>query len=1162
MRCRWLVILLIAVLCGPLGAQVTGRISGNVADPSGDAIIGAQVTATNQGTGETRVVQTNDLGVFVLTGMPPSAYSIRVEFEGFRPLEKTNLVLNANQILSVGEFRLEIGAVTEKVTVVAEGVQVQTETSGNTALLSGNQLQGMPSRGRDITSLMVLMPGAAQNTDSDALGGNWGSATPNMNGLRSYYNTFKLDGQPGSDIDVLNFFTISVSMDAIQEVSVKTNSYTAEEGRLPGVHVNIVSKSGTNEFHGSGYWFKRHESFNANSFFNNQQGVSRPANRFDTFGGTLGGPVYIPGKFNSNKDKLFFYASYERWRIRLPGNLFQATLPTELERRGDFSQSFDQNGKLITVFDPNTLDPLTGQKQPFSGNVIPSNRINPSGQGLLNFHPMPNFFDTNITRGAFNYRALDEVGQPKQQIQLKFDWVPTSKDRISFRPRWWRSDRQSQVSSTAFAANFFKQRHHYNYPTVAHQGSYTRTFSANVLNEFNMGWDKRQELGDLNDEFQLADVRRADYAPNLPQLFPAVNPLGLMPRMTFGGLPNAPSSDFDPRTPIAAKDIRWFISNNVSWIKNNHTMKFGIYWELNDASEGPRAAALGRHMGTFDFGRDNNNPFESNHPFANAILGNFTSYAEANNMTNGLARTYTLEWFAQDSWKVNRRLTVDLGIRFYSFTPWRLVEDEGSAFVLDRFKVSDIPAFFEPARDAQGRRVARNPITGALAPVPLIGAFVPGNGDRLNGRVPSGESSVPDGFRDRPPLQVAPRIGFAYDVFGNGKTAVRGGFGITKQAIFSSQQSMWATTTSPPLVESPQIFYDNIENLRNTDAEIFFPADAQAFEQDYNKVPTIYNWSFGIQQELARGTVLDVSYVGSTGRHLQQQQNLNVLPPGARFLDSSIDQTTGRPLPDNFLRPYRGLGGLNYLQDVGWSNYNGLQLALNRRYTAGVQFGLSYTYSKAMGIGNTSGDGSGLPLYTNYRTYLYGKVPFDQTHVLTFNYVWSLPNAAALGGNAVSRAVFHDWELAGILTFASGFPSGVGFSYTDGVDRWGGGDGPRTVILDNPNFGYGDREFSQWFNTKAIGAPGNSFGNAPIDVFRGPGINNWDSSIFKYFRFTEEVNLRIGFEFYNFLNHTQWSSVDTSARFDPQGNQVNGRFGQVIGTRNPRQMQFTARLTF
>ncbi len=291
-------------------------------------------------------------------------------------------------------------------------------------------------------------------------------------------------------------------MDAIDEVSVKSTAFLAENGRTPGAQVNIISKSGTKEFHGSAYYFKRHEQFDANNFFNNRLGIGRPLSRYNTFGGVLGGPIFIPGKFNSSRDKLFFFVSREDWRITLPGPLLNVTLPTELERTGNYSRSFDQNGALIPVFDPQANGAL------FPGNVIPASRINRYGQSMLRWHPEPNFFDTAVSRNAFNYRFQERREQPKYQTQLKIDYLPTSKDRISFRPRWWTSDLQGQAQSTAFGGNFFAQPHHYEYRADAYAAAYTRTFSPTVINEFNIAYSKVQELGTLTEKFNLDNVRR------------------------------------------------------------------------------------------------------------------------------------------------------------------------------------------------------------------------------------------------------------------------------------------------------------------------------------------------------------------------------------------------------------------------------------------------------------------------------------------------------------------------------------------------------------------------------------------------------------------------------------------------------------------------------
>jgi len=1154
--------ILIAGVCDSAFGQASGRITGTVVDPSGDVIVGADVTLLSETTGEVTTVQTNRTGTFSFPNMPPTTYTIRVTFEGFATHEETGIPLTVGQTLSLGNITLSLGSVTETITVKASGAALETQTTGVTSMLTDGQLEGLMQRGRDIVALMTVLPGVSQTANSSALGGNWGTDTPNFNGARAGFNNFQLDGSTGNDVDAQQTFQLSVSMDAIQEVSVQSNAYQAEYGRVPGAQVNIVSKSGTREFHGSGYWFKRHEMFNANNFFNNRLGLEKPRNRFLTLGGTIGGPIYIPGKFNKDKNKLFFFVSREDWRIKSGPPIFQATVPTALERAGDFSQSFEQDGSPIPVFDPLTRDPVTGEKQMFANNVIPASRINPLGQAMLRFLPEPNQLDVGVTRGAFNNQFQETSEQPKGQIQTKIDWVPTSNDRIFFRPRFWEADLQAQFSTVAFNpfnTSIFKQRHHYNFLNRNYGVGYTKTVSPTVVNEFNFSWFQSREKGDLTDEFDLANVRKANVGlEDLGQFFPEGNPLGLVPKMTFNGVPQAPSIDFDPRTPIDAGDDRWQIRDNVSWIKGSHTFKFGGFWELAHASEGPRSAQPGQHMGFFDFSRNTNNPFDSNNPFSNAILGNFFQYSESTGQSNGRTSKYILEFFAQDSWKATRNLTLEYGVRVSHFTPWRLREGEGSALVPANFSSDTAPALFHPGFDSTGARAAIDPTTGEVFPAPAIGGFVEGTGDRLNGVVVGGDPRFGDGFREDA-FALGPRFGFAYDLGGKGKTAIRGSFAVVTQTAFNSQGEAWTVTTSPPILENPNVFFGNIDTFLSGD-QVLFPSTVAAFDTDQD-APQVMQWMFGIQQDLGFDTVLDVSYVGNTSRHLFVRRDLNRLPPGTRFLDSSQDPTTGGPLQDTLLRPFQGFETIDFLENTATANYNALQVSVNRRYAAGLQFGVAYTWSKTLGIAD--GDDF-VPTFLDIRGRSYGKLGFDQTHVLVLNYLWDLPNARKFQGNALLKGIFHNWQVSGITTFASGFPQGINFSFTDGVDRLGGGDPGRVNISEDPTLDKDERTFNRFFDTAAIGAPveRGDFGNAPKDVFRGPGINNFDFTVMKNFPFGEGNRFQFRWEFFNLFNHTQFDGVDNNARFNSAGEQVNGQFGQIISARDARRMQVSLRVEF
>jgi hypothetical protein len=866
----------------------------------------------------------------------------------------------------------------------------------------------------------------------------------------------------------------------------------------------------------------------------------------------VGGPI--------RKDKLFFFVSQENWRIKLPGPLTRSTLPTELERRGDYSRTVEQNGRLVVIRDPNT-------NAPFPGNIIPTPRVNRFGQGMLNVMPLPNSPGTFASQG-FNYVFQQQVRIPKNQTQAKVDYLPNSKSRVSARVRWFEHDNQGQTGvCCSAAANFPVQDHHYNFGNVAYSGTWTHTFSPNLVNEFGGGFFQSFELGTLTDKFDLSRYKKETYnLQGMPVLFPNANPENLIPAMQYGGVPNSPSLAWDNRTPIDAADERINFQDTLSWVKSSHNLKFGFFYELQLASEGPRSSPNSEHMGRYIFNRDANNPFDSNHPFSNALLGNYNTYRESNMKSLGRARMWLAEGFAQDSWRATRRLTIDYGVRFTQFTPYRLREQLGGAALdigfYDRAKA---PRLYEPfIEPVTNRRVARNPVTGELAPAPLIGAFAPNVGDRLNGMVIGGYPEFKKGFRANPPLQISPRFGFALDVFGTGKTVIRGGFGSYKQAIFASGETEMASavTTAPPIVESPSLFYSTIDGLQSARGTFFPTNEVFSMYRSFDNVPTVYKWSFGIQQSLGFGTVIDAAYVGNTARHLRQSRQLNTLAPGTRFLPSSNDPTTNRPLPDNFLRRIYGYQNVSLRgEEVGWSNYNSLQVSVNRRYSSGLQLGVGYTWSKAMGISDD--DGGGLPMFTSYRTYLYGKTGYDQTHVLVFNYLYSVPNLSAFGGNAVARGVFHHWQVAGITTFASGFPSSVGFSYTDGVDRHGGGDPARMWMRADPVLSRSERSFNRYFNTDAFAMPGRlEFGDAPRDVFRLPGINNFDFSLYKNIPITERWRAQFRWEMYNIFNHTQFDGVDTSARFDSLGRQINQRFGQITSARNAREMQLSLRVEF
>ena len=1151
------IVVLMSALSGVAAGQTTsGQIGGSAVDPSGQVLVGAIVTLRNEGTGDTRVTITNETGDFVFPTLVPGRYAVKLELDGFRPTERTDIVLTANERRALGTITLNVATLAETVSVRADTVAVQTSSSENSELLSTKQIEQLQSKGRDIVALLRVMPGVSASTDNAALGDTFGTTTPNIAGMRNRMNTFTLDGQTGSDADVVDRFNGATSMDAIAEVKVLVNNYQAEYGRNAGAFVNIVSKSGTREFHGSGYWFKRHEQFNANDFFNNLRHAPKPLYRYNTFGGTIGGPVFIPNVFNSNRDKLFFFYSREDWRIREPRNPRTVTVPSALERQGNFSES-RINNQPVLVRDPTSGLPCTAANQSgcFPNQTIPASRLNAHGLAILNLFPRPNFLDTATSGGNYNYVFQEITEHPKKQNMLKLDHAPTDRDRVSFRGRTWWADRRGYEGLAAFNSNWDQLRHHYLFTEDSVMASYTRVISPTMVNEFNTSYRVLGEIGAATSPASFDPVIRDKVGlGGLGQLFPAGNPLRIIPHASFAGIPNAANVTYDDRLPIDAGDRRYIVLDNLSWAKGSHSLKFGFYYERNNASEGPRTL----FGGNFAFDADPNNPLNTGNSYANAALGVFRTYSEGSNRTTARNVIDLFEWFAQDSWKVNRQLTVDYGMRFSRATPYRFPDGDAAAFVFDRYDPDRRPLLYQSAVNAAGQRVARNPATGDIGPAVLIGAYLPGTGDVTNGMVTARDPQYQDGFTRQQPIQFGPRIGFAWDVFGDGRTAVRGGFGITKNMIPSTGVVATPANNNPPNQFRPQIFYGTLDTFLNSTG-VLFPNNVTAFELD-QKVGRVRSWSIGVQRDLGASTLLDLTYVGNSARHLSQTRDLNLVPYGARFLPQNADPANpATPLADNFFRPTPGLGTLEYRENSGISNYHGLQASLNRRFVQGIQFGVAYTWSKSMDY--TSVDNGRIPTYQPVHEWMYGLAAFDQKHVAVVNYVWDLPEVSRSLPKAV-RAVLHNWQISGIATFASGTPASVTLATSDNFDFAGGGDPVRVNVTGPVNY-LKDSNTLQWVAPDFVARPARGeVGNAGKWQFRNPGIHNWDLALFKNIALRRSALLQFRWEAYNVFNHTQYATVDTTARFNPAGQQINTTFGQVNSTRPPRQMQGSLRIQF
>ncbi len=667
------------------------------------------------------------------------------------------------------------------------------------------------------------------------------------------------------------------------------------------------------------------------------------------------------------------------------------------------------------------------------------------------------------------------------------------------------------------------------------------------MNDLTIGVRRPQETTPF---IELEKVQRAARGFTAGQLFPANNVQDIIPQATFSGIPGSPNfGTFDAsRLPLAENDLSIYLTESITINRGPHTFKAGIY-----AVRDRNISGIGQGqnwMGAFAFDVDANNPNESNHPYSNALLGNFRSYNESRTKARPSGVSNIFDWYVQDTWKPLRRLTLELGLRSGYYTPWVQWDGIATAFVLERYNRSKAPVLYQPTL-VGGRRIALNPLTGATGPATLIGGFVPNSGDPANGSITARDGNYPAGFLNDSGVLWQPRFGLAWDVFGNGGTAIRAGFGKYNQVLRYAPRSPGA-----PINYTTQLFYGNLDSFLGA-AGTIFPGNNISHELN-SKAPDTYNITFGIQQRVGFGTVVEAKYVSTLGRNLAMTKAINTLPYGARFLAQNVDPTNNRVLPDVFLRQDAGWGDITYRESSGSSNYHSLQLLADRRFSKGLQFGVAYTYAKTLDYG------SAFPVFRPYREWNYGLADFDQTHSFVFNFTYDLPKGSRIMPNVVTRFLLDNWQASGIATLASGLPSGVTLATTNNADLTGGGDGQRVNVIADPRIAYSERGLTRMFNTAAFALPGRlDPGNAPRTFLRGPGVTTGDLTLFKNIPFPGEGRrLQFRAEAYNVLNKTQFSAMDTTARFDPAGVQVNGQFGQATAARAPRTMQFSLRLIF
>ena len=1143
--------------------NVSSSLRAIVLDSSSAAVPGAECAITNQNTGAVLTIKSDGQGSCVFNIIPGGAYTFTVQATGFKALSVKNVAVEAGATRTLGNLTLEVGALTESVQVTGEVSQINLATAEKSGTISMTQLQNVAVKGRDMFAYMITIPGIVDNmsqgretTSPDSLRGTF------INGSRENAKNYAVDGITNLDTGSNNTLQFEPNMDSIAEVKVLTSNFQAEYGRNGGGVITVITRGGGHDFHISAYDTYRHESLNANSFWNNRTGVAKAPYRYRITGYTVGGPIFIPKKFNTKRDKLFFFWNQEYTGQRKDYGTRLSTMPTTDERNGDFSKSVTTSGTKITI-----LDPLT--QIAFPGNIVPKNRFSTLGMAMLNFLPTPNYVDpTNVNNS--NYKSTYSGGYPKREDMVRIDYNITPSLQV-----YWRYVQDKDEQQVPYGLwvngniNYLLAPITFGQPGKGHVAHITKSITPTLVNEFIFGLSKNKLYFYPTDPTQIDRSKVGNPAQWYPDTTTGVSytdKTNYMPNLTFGGNHANPATASFGNIPYENYNTVMSFVDNVSKMVGAHNIKAGVYIEHTEKFQvggtNPR--------GAFNFSPTTTNPFDTGDGYSNAMLGVIQTYSEGNQRVNGDWIFNNLEFYVQDNWRLSKRLTLDIGMRFYHLPPQTDTNKTIAGFDPSLYDRSKTPLLYMPIIDpATGKRMAVDPRNGTIYPNPLIGAFIPGTGTNFIGSGVGGVNGYPGGLYTTGGMYFGPRLGFAWDVFGNGRTAVRGGAGMFQDRLQGNPTMN--TNGNPPVAFSPTLYYGSLDNYASSGGAIG-PTGINNL-LGYNNPATTINWSFGIQQQV-KNMAIEASYVGSAAYHLIAGKDINPIPIGGHFNPAFQDPAApGKPLPDNFLRPYYGWGSITTLTNAYNSNYHSLQIQAQRRFANGLQLGASYTFSKALDVAD--GDTSTVSQYFAPRFRNYGRAGFDRPQQFVANYVYSLPKLGTKLNNGVAKVVLDNWEVSGVTSFISGAPFNPGLGWTNTQDPTGSAEGARPNIV-GPCQTSGTHTFWQWFNTgmasaPAIGAWGNpnvtmaNFGNmAGGNQCTGPGINNWDLSITKRFPiFREGRFIQFRTEMFNAFNHTQYSGVNTGATFNAAtGAQTSATYGQINGSRAGRTIALSMRISF
>ena len=1164
-----LVLSVCLLLSGALFAQSDlGTISGFVKDPSGGTIAGAKVKIQNK-SGVERQATTNESGYYTITNVPAGLYTVSVEAAGFQRFQSNEDKLDPSANLVV-DAALIVGSSSQTIQVSASAVQLQTESASVQELVTRQQIDALEINGRNPIFMANLVPGTRGGTLAN-LSFNFTQGPSNINGARTPESLITYDGAPAVRTRSNGTSIGAADLDSTQEIQILTADYAPEYGRSSGGQIRITSKAGTQDFHGAAYEYVRNTVFDANPWQRNAvpatTGVTAPIH-YNQFGYNIGGPFYIPNHFNTDKTKVFWYWG-EEWVRYIFTDTNALTVPTLKMRNGDFSELLDPNNifyhKTVVIMDPKTGLPFPGNIIPAPGTATTGSAASPNGLGILKAYPLPNL--TTPINGNQNWFFSAQHPQYQRKDTTAVDINLSENQRLRLRRvyfTFW--EYQPLDGGTNETPKFF------NRPNQTNSIDYVWTISPTKVNEVLLTASK-DNVHIPVDQAHFLD--RTTVGLNYPYIFPTgkeiQNRIPSVNMSAFSGLSGGPYPSHSAGPIIT-------MSDSFTWIKGNHTFKFGGLYEYDGENDNDEInvqacnTCTNNQNGQFLFS-DNGGKFvrpgytlaSTGAAAANAALGLFDSYSEIGPRAYTVFRGSMWEGFGQDSWKVRQNLTVTYGLRYSVIVPYHAIWN--NMIVFD-------PSLYNPAN-----AVTVDPKTGLITGTPTIaqlynGMVIPGSGfpASATGRVAAASTglynglfhNVPNRYSDIQWGDVQPRLGIAYQL--NNKTVLRAGGGRFFTRLGVSDSIFLGG--NPPFQPNASVSFGSADNPGGSgtnNVPLVVTTQSKAF-----KNPEAWAWNFTVERELFWNSFVSVGYVARRGVHLQRESDIN---------QPTLAEAAANPgVNINAIRPYKGFGSIRETDNVANSIYNSLQIAWNRRFSNGLQFGVSYTLSKSMDNGSNQRD---VVPDTYDTSMLWAPSEFDARHIVIINYLYQLPffrNQKGFAGRTLGG-----WQISGITQFQTGLPcsvaaandyAGVGLDSNFGC----GVNGQYWAVNGNPKIIGTFGPSGQWFaTTNPDGTPiftapaAGTFNTQRVrDLIYQPGYQNWNMGLFKTIPVNERFRFQFRAEAYNVWNHPNWCgnsgcSGTTNIGLNPTNAATFGKVlskGSGSSGQGERNLQLSLRLEF